>query len=313
MRRPIFFWIAAILGICSVPFLAGGALLGPGVFAQDEDEEEESEYVPELEDVRVCIEALDREGAEEALKAAKKELGSRKREKPVKAAIKALEKNIDALEEFEKAKEAKDKGKISKALKSMTKVMCKFGEIYFAEAAEEVYAELKQKVYYMINDFETEAYRGEKAYLTSRSGASVEVVSDRRLARDGRHALKVHFDKREEGVKEGDQGAYRAAVIETPDGFSRELENLKALTFSIFSYKKSSSKFYLAISGGGAASFAQYPGLTLNYVGWKDYAVALRQFKLNGSFKWRDGRRVIFATTGPLEADFIVDDVKFIK
>ena len=39
-------------------------------------------------------------------------------------------------------------------------------------------------------------------------------------------------------VKEGDPEAYRAVVLEPPDGFSREIEGLKALTFSIVSYKK---------------------------------------------------------------------------
>lgn len=311
MSRPAWFRIVALSGAVSLLILVGGPSRAAPPLIDDEDDE--PEHVSELDEVRTLIEQLDLKEAEDAYKAAKKELGSRKREKGVKAALKQVEKNLEALEEFEKAKEAFDKGKVSKALKFASKVIREHGELLFASEAEKLYSELKGKVFYMINDFESEESRNPDKVVESQSGATVEVISDRRLSIDGRHALKIHFDARGEGVKRGDTEAYRGVRIKTPEGFARDLEGLKALSFSIFSYGKSNAKVTLIIRGGGASSYAEYPGLVLNFVRWRPYTVRLNQFKFRDSFQWRDARDIEFFTREGPEANFIVDDLKFIR
>lgn len=311
MRRPSPLWLVALLGIFSIAFVCAAAPSGQGGAFAGQEEEEEYLDIPELDTVRGHIMDLEREEAEDALKEAKKELRKRKREKGVKAAIEKMEKNIDALEEFEKAQEYKEAGKAKKALKSVAKVLRGYGEILFADQAESVYAELKQEIYYIINDFETEELRDPKNFRTSQSGAETEIVSGARFSSDGRHALKIHFDERGENVRERDPGSYRGAELKTPETFSRDLEELKALTFSVFSYEKTPAKVTLVISGGGAESFAAYAGIVLNFAGWKHYQVRLNEFRFNGSFQWRDARSIVFSTRGLAAVDFIVDDVKF--
>ncbi|MCZ6602894.1 MAG: hypothetical protein O6952_07810 [Planctomycetota bacterium] len=315
MNRSSMFEIVALLGVLAALILAPSALTFAGAFppAQEDDEDWDAESVPELDAVIDLIAELDLEGAEEAFKAAKKDLRGRKKNKAVKKMIDAVESNLEALEMFEKAKEAIDKGKTSKAFKSIKKVIRKYGELYFVEEAERVYSELKQKIFYMINDFETDAFRDSKMYQVGRVGANVELVSDRRFARDGHHALKVHFDKRGDGVKARDSDSFRAAQLNPPDGFSKELEDLRSFTLSIFSYKKSNALITIMIAGGGPASYAEYPDFALNYTGWKDISFPLIKMKFRGSFQWRDARSILIFTRGPGEVDFIVDDVKFIR
>jgi hypothetical protein len=165
----------------------------------------------------------------------------------------------------------------------------------------------------VINDFESEETRGDNMVRTSQGGAEFEIVNDYRVARDGRNCLKVKLSERPEGVGERDEGAYRAVILEPPEGFSRELETLKALSFSILSMKKQAGRMDLVISGGSAQSFANHPGLTLDHVGWKDYVVPKERFRLLGDFMWRDGRRIALQTRGPKEMEFMIDDVKFIR
>ncbi|MCZ6689491.1 MAG: hypothetical protein O7H41_07815 [Planctomycetota bacterium] len=315
MNRSSIFEIVALLGVLTALILTPVALTFAGTVppGQEDDEDWEEESVPELDAVIDLIAEMDLEGAEEAFKAAKKDLRGRKKNKAVKKMIDAVESNLEALEMFEKAKDAIDKGKTGKAFKAITKVMRKYGELYFVEEAESVYSELKQKIFYMINDFETEAFREAKKYQAGRNGSNVELVSDRRFARDGSHALKVHFDKRGDGVKRQDSESFRAMQLNPPDGFSKDLEDLKSFTLSIFSYKKSNAMITIMIAGGGAASYAEYADFALNYTGWKDIRFPLIKMKFRGSFQWRDAREIRIFTRGPLEVDFIVDDVKFIR
>ena len=133
------------------------------------------------------------------------------------------------------------------------------------------------------------------------------------MIEDVQALIDMQFAERPEGVSERDPEALRAVVLEPPEGFSRELENLRALSFSILSLKKQAGRMDLLVTGGSNRSYAHHPGLTLNHVGWKDYVVPKERFKLLGDFMWRDGRRIQFATRGPKAMEFMIDDVKFIR
>ena len=293
------------LGILVVAF--GVLVLG----AQDDDAQE---YVAELDETRELIVELKLDEAEDALKAAKKELGKRKREKGVKAALEDMEENLEALEAFLDAKEYVEKGKEDKAFKKIVKDVMKAPcELLFVKEVEALYGELKGKMYYVVNDFESEDFRGDQKIRTSQGGAEATVVNDYRVASEGRNYLKVKFDERPEGVDERAPEAQRAVILYPEEGFSRELESLKALAFSLGTMQKQIGRLDLYIVGGSATSVAVYSGLTLDQLGWKGHVVPKERFKLQGNFQWRDGRRIVLQTRGPKAMEFMIDDVKFIR
>jgi hypothetical protein len=295
------------LGILVVAF-------GVLVLGAVDDEDDAQEYVAELDETRELIVELKLDEAEDALKAAKKELGKKKREKGVKAALEDMDANLEALEAFLDARKYVEKGKADKAFKKMVKdVMRAPCDLLFVKEAEALYADLKGKIYYVINDFESEAGRGEGMIRTSQAGAEAAVKNDYRMARDGRHFLEVKFAERPEGISERDQGAVRGLILEPPEGFSRELDSLKALSISILSPRKQAGRMDLLVTGGSNTSYAIYPGLTLDEVRWKDYVIPKERFRLQGDFMWRDGRRIQLMTRGPKAMEFMIDDVKFIR
>ena len=259
------------------------------------------------------IRDLDLEEAERNFEKVKKDLRKWKRDKAIQGALEDVKDQISALREFQKARKYAKKRKLPKALKCMSKVLRAYGDLLFPEEAEKLYSDLKGKIYYMINDFEGEESRGPGNFSTTRSGATVQVIRDVRLSADGRYALKVHFDARRQGVREEDTGAYRAVLLMPPLGFSQDIRRLKALTFSIVSTKKVHDMITVDIFGPGASSYAEHPGIVLNFTGRRDYTLKLNRFRFYGGFKWSDARDIRFSTLGPNEIDFTIDDVKFLR
>ncbi len=83
MNRSSIFEIVALLGVLTALILTPVALTFAGAVppGQEDDEDWEEESVPELDAVIDLIAEMDLEGAEEAFKAAKKDLRSRKRQR----------------------------------------------------------------------------------------------------------------------------------------------------------------------------------------------------------------------------------------
>ena len=305
-------WIFRIvLGIALAPGVSA-AVPSPLAAAQDGDAAGAAR-APEFDGVRKLIAELKLDEAKEAMEAAVKGLGDRKRDKGVKAEKKIVDDNLDALEEFLDARKKIEDGDAGRALKPLMKVMRTPGALYFQEEAEKVYEEIKGKAYYMVNDWETKHGRRKAAVQTNAARATAEVVEDLRLSQEGRHSLRVTFVARQEGVKETEGAAWRSVLIKGPDGLAEELPRLKSISLGIFSPSKQNVKLDLGITGGKSSSFAQYEGIMLNYAGWKTFTIPLAKMKLTDDFQWAEGKSIFLKTTGPDAAEFYVDDVKLLR
>lgn len=281
------------------PHGSHGAVTGPQVAA--------------LEEVKGLIRDLNLEKAEEVFQDVKKDLRKWRSDEVIQGALEQVEDQISALREYKKARKYLKKRGLPKALQCMSKVLRMDGELLFPEEAEKLYSELKGRIYYMINDFEDEESRSPAHFGTTRSGATAEVIRDVRRSADGRHALKVHFDARRPGVREKDPEAYRAVVLEPPDGFSRDIEKLKTLTFSLISTKKVVDTITVDIFGPSASCFAEHPGIRLTFTGQRDFSLNLNRFRFYGGFQWSHAQEIRFSTLGPNAIDIIIDDVKFLR
>ena len=305
--------LSILLGVAALIFSVGGA----PEMARACDEEELELEVSELDTVKDWICKLDLKEAEDAFKQAKAELKPRKREKGVKAAIEVVKVQLSALREYEKAKQYVDKRKYPKALKCMSKVLRAYGEIWFADEAESLYSGVKQRIYYVINDFENEEFRDPENFDASLSGGRAEVIRDARFSSDGRHALKVHFDARGDGVHSRDLAAYRAVALRTPLDFPRKIEAYRAVTFSVYSHKKVYDLISVDIMGDvvgtTATSSAKHPGISLKFVGRQQQTLLLNRFNFRGGFQWSDASNIQFSTRGPGAVDVTIDDVKLVR
>ena len=278
-----------------------------------DDEEKAPLSVPELDAVKDSIRALDLKAAEDGLKAAKKELREQRDDESVESAIEAVEHQIAALEEFSKARRYVKKRKYPQALTAIAKALRAPEELLFSDEAEDLYSEIKQKMYYMICDFESEDSRNPANFYTSGSGVTAAIVNDLRLSSDGRHALEVHFVALGDGIRPHSSEAYRAIILKPPPGFSRDIGGLRCLQFSIVANKKVPDLVTVDIFGGDGSIYAEHPGIALNFTGRKQFTLKLNRFKFYGSFQWSDAQDIRFSTLGPSAMDFSVDDVKFLR
>ncbi len=311
MTRSSHLTILAMLTLAASAALAAGP---PGfALADDGKDDKAKEEVPELAETRLLIGELKLDEAQDALKVAKKGLGSRKRDKAVKAELKVLRKNLDALEEFLEAKKNIEKGRAAKALKPLTILMRMPGELIFLDHVTPLYSQVKGQVYYVINDFETEAFRRSKMFRTKGGKVTMEVVSDLRLSLDGRHSLKVNIAERGQGVQENAPEAWRYVQLKVPSDFGEKLPAQRAFTFGIYSPKKQQLKLDFTVTTGSADTRATYAGITLNFIGWKTIQVPLNKMKRGKKFEWAGAKSILLETHGAFGGEFYIDDVKLIR
>ncbi len=302
-------------GLLGIGALIASASASTEVVRADEAEDLVLD-VPELESFRDRIVKLDLDGAEKVLKEAKKELKPRKREKEVKAALATTERQIAALKELKKAERFMDKRAYPKALRSMNKVLRKYGEIWFAEEAGRRYSELKASMFYVINDFESEKSRESNSFGTASSGGKLEVIQDVRFSSEGRYALRVKLDVRGDRLKASDLGAYRAVSLGTPADFAEKLGTYRAVTFSIYSHRSVDDLISVDIMGDlvgtTATSFASHAGISLKFVGRRQFTLKLNHFNFRGGFQWKAAGNLQFSTTGSGAVEFTIDDVRLV-
>ena len=269
--------------------------------------------LPELVETRALIQELKLDEAEDAFKAAKKALSSRKRDKDVKAALKEMERNLEALEDFLDAREAIEKKKTGKALKLLSALMRTPGELVFLDQVAPLYAEVRRQAFYVINDFETVDSRKPRMATGQEGAATTEFVSDLRLSMEGRHSLKVTIEDRKEGVPEQEGEAWRWVRLKTPPDFAEKAGTMKALTLGIYSPRKQEMKLELSIGGSASADRASWQGIALNYAGWRTVQIPIGQMKIEGKFDWSQAKNIVFATRGAFGGTFYVDDVKLVR
>lgn len=301
--------LARVAGIVLLGWLlASGGLAG--ALADGELDLDASEFEP----VRDRVMELDLHGAWKAYAAAKKELKGRLREKEVKRALALSKRQIEALEEYEEARKQLEKGMVAQAHRTLEKMYRKRGAVWFERPAEELYAELKSRLCYVVNDFETESSRQPDNFGVNETQAAVEVVEDVRLSREGLHSLRIRLHARRQGVRRGDPGTYRAVAIRTPSDFPDRLDTRKAMTFWVYSPRRVPDLIGVDIIGdtedGTALSSAVHEGISLNFTGWKEFRLPLRLFRFHGKFEWSQAKALQLSTTGPSAVEFYIDDIR---
>ena len=283
--------------------------------AHGDDGEIEPASIEELAPVRMSIERVDLDAAREAYAEARKALKGRLREKEVRASMKEVDRQLEALELFKKAEKHAMGRDWKKAFGPASKTLRRYGDLWFRTEAERLYAGIKQKVCFVINDFETDELRESRFGATS-EGGTAEVVEDVRFAADGRHGLRVKLDERKKGVVAENPAAYRSAWFRPPAEFAQKLQTHRTLVFTIFVHRPVKDRISVDIMGnivdGTAMSSAQYHGIELRRVGRETHRLPLRRFTFHGNFLWSQAETIQFSTTGREALDFTIDDVRLV-
>lgn len=267
---------------------------------------------PELHGARNCIRRLDLSGADEAYQAARNALKDRDRDREVRAGLKAVKKQMAALREFTRAKKYANREMYPEAFRSASRVLRGYGELWFVQDAEVLYASVKSQVCHVVNDFETRASRRSGRIGSTSHWVGAEVVEDLRVSSDGRHALKVRFDARRPGVKKTSARAIRAVVLRSPGDLGEKMDGARALTFSLFSYRAVYDRITVSVVDAYGAQ-ADHPGIALNFTGRKTITLKLNRFQTEGGFQWGDARKIQFSSRDPGEMDFALDDVQILR
>jgi hypothetical protein len=252
---------------------------------------------PKLDEAKALIAELKLDEARKAFEAAKGGMAE--------DAVKEIEANLAALEAFLKVKADVEEGLITKALNGAAEVLKAPCDLIFAEKAVKLYEELKDMIFYVINDFEPEGKRDGKWYKSS-EGASAEIVKGTDVAADGRYALKIRFEA-------APAGTVRSVTLVPPGDFGEALILLKGLTMHVHSEKEQAATFDIVVPGLPGKTRAEYLGATLKHTGWKKVHFTREQFIRRAAFVWPDGREVILQTKEAGAMEFLIDDVKFVR